>query len=246
MTELVQDEEIIRFKQASAIKWLRCATSTRKCVFSSEERAENIAEFAQLLRIDPTAIVFSRQIHSDSIEVIDDKYPLRDIITLNGVDAMVTTLPGVMLTVFTADCVPVFFADATRPIIGIAHCGWRGTLLRLAQKVIRKFADLGSATEDIIVWTGPAICGSCYEISAELVEKFRTEFGDVLFQQEIIQGRKLDLRRLIRVQAIELGVLPENVFITELCTRCRQDLFYSYRGEGKLSGRLLSSIMFEL
>ena len=242
----MQDGKIVAFEQVPAIQWLRCGTSTRRCTFSSANRAENVAEFAQLLRLNPTAMVFSHQIHSDTIEVIDEKYPLQHVIALDGVDAMLTTLRDVMLTVFTADCVPVFFADTTRPIIGIAHCGWRGTLLRLTQKVIGQFLSMGSSPEHLIVWTGPAICGACYEISTELVEKFRAEFGDILFQQGIIRKRHLDLKKLIRLQAVELGVLPANIFITELCTRCRQDLFYSYRGEGKLCGRLLSSIMIEL
>jgi len=124
MVELVQDGKIVAFEQVPAIQWLRCGTSTRRCTFSSANRAENVAEFAQLLRLNPTAMVFSHQIHSDTIEVIDEKYPLQHVIALDGVDAMLTTLRDVMLTVFTADCVPVFFADTTRPIIGIAHCGF--------------------------------------------------------------------------------------------------------------------------
>lgn len=245
MVKFLKEGKIVQLANLPFIPWLIYGTSTRKFLFSSADDAENIKEFASALAIAPRSIIFSHQRHTNKIKVIEKNRTLPPVLSLDGIDGFLTPFPALLLNIFTADCLPVFFADKDQPIIGIAHCGWRGTLLRLAQKMIQQFVSLGSKVENILVWFGPAICVKCYEVSAELIRQFRQEFGNELLQRGIVQGRLLDLMKLNCWQAINLGVPEKNIFSSDLCTRCRKDLFFSYRGEGKATGRSISSIMIK-
>lgn len=237
------NETLIQLPDLPVFPWLIYGTTTRKLRFTSDDKAENINELNSALGLKPLSIVFSDQIHQTNIVVIDNSSRLNKINFIEGIDGFISTVPEVMLTVFTADCVPVFFADVSQQFVGIAHCGWRGTLQRLTPKMIQQFILLGSKPQNLLIWTGPAICARCYEIAPALIQQFINDFGNELLQFNIIYQRQLDLPALNRWQAIQLGVPPSNIFLSEFCTRCRLDLFYSYRGEGKNSGRLISFII---
>lgn len=237
------NEILIQLPDLPVFHWLMYGTTTRKFRFTSEDKAENINELNSALGLRPLGIVFSDQIHQTNIVVIDNSSRLHKTNFIEGVDGFISTVPDVMLAVFTADCVPVFFADVSHQFVGIAHCGWRGTLQRLTQKMIQQFLLLGSNPENLLIWTGPAICGSCYEVAPSLIQQFINDFGTELLRFNIICQRQLDLPALNRWQATQLGVSHSNIFLSKFCTRCRLDLFYSYRGEGKNSGRLISFII---
>ncbi|MCX7765728.1 MAG: peptidoglycan editing factor PgeF [Candidatus Sumerlaeia bacterium] len=237
------NETLVQLPDLPVIPWLMYGTTTRKLKFTSDDKVENIKDLKTALGLKPRGVVFSDQIHQSNLVVIDDNSQIQRINFIQGIDGFISTVPKVLLTVFTADCVPVFFADVCQQFVGIAHCGWRGTLQKLTQKMIQQFLLLGSKPIDLLIWTGPAICGNCYEVAPDLTQKFIIEFGTELLSQNIIHQRQLNLPALNRWQAIQLGVPSSNIYLSEYCTRCRQDLFYSYRGEGKNSGRLISFII---
>ncbi len=218
-------------------------TSTRLFTFSGNSILEDMCELADLAGLRPHTIARCVQVHGDRIGEINERTGREDTLTFPDTDALITSIPGVMLNVITADCLPVFFADSRNPLIALAHCGWRGTYKNLTSNVIERMHVLGSRRSETFIWFGPAICRDCYEVSSELVDKFVGKFGEVLREDETIKGRYLDLQKLNRRQAIKSGVPERHIALNPHCTSCRNDLFHSYRAEHGTNSRLISSIL---
>lgn len=170
-------------------------------------------------------------------ESLDDVIP--------ATDGLHTDQPGVLLTSFYADCVPLFFLDPLSRAIGLAHAGWKGTVARIAEEMVRAFQrHYGSRAEELLVAIGPAIGGCCYEVDERIMERVRT--AAARWEAAVIpreNGRyMLDLPRLNEEILAECGVAPERVLRTGWCTSCRTDLFFSHRKEAGKTGRMASFI----
>lgn len=137
----------------------------------------------------------------------------------DAADGHVATAGPIGLAVTVADCVPVFLAHP-RGGVGVLHSGWRGTAARIVEVGIDAFGAAGMAPAELRVHLGPAICGRCYEVSAEVhaVLTGRTPAGPA----------PVDLRDLIAQHARSRGV--RHVTVSPCCTRCHGDRFYSHRG----------------
>jgi YfiH family protein len=166
----------------------------------------------------------------------------------------------------TADCVPIFLVDAKKRAVSAIHAGWRGTLARIAEKTVGEMRmHFGSKPADILAALGPAIGGCCYEVGTELVTQFTSQFADAEeYFDELRTGEepnplqwlnmmppghqpppkdvRLDLRKANRSQLLAAGLRDANIFVSDLCTACHTDLFFSYRKEAARSGRMLSTI----
>jgi YfiH family protein len=202
-----------------------------------------------------------KQIHSDLIRLISHASadPCKG-------DASATNLPGVLLGVQTADCVPILLVDPKKRAVTAIHAGWRGTLARIAQKAVghMRFA-FGCKSADLLAAIGPSIGPCCYEVAADFVTRFTAQFADAAeYFDEARSGEEpnplqwlnmkppghqpppknvhLDLRKANRSQLLAAGLRVQNIFTSDLCTACRTDLLFSHRREGPLSGRLMSVI----
>ena len=189
-------------------------------------------------------LILMRQVHGDRIHVIDEDGPLPE--GLPECDGLITDRPGVALGIRTADCVPLFFVDRTRRIIGAAHAGWRGTALAIAARMVATLTErFSSRPEDILAVFGPAIGPCCYQVDTPVFEAFSAMPGADLFLRPCPEkGRwMLDLALANRLQIRETGVPAENIYVTGLCTACRPNLFFSHRAAGGRTGRQISLIM---
>jgi YfiH family protein len=155
-------------------------------------------------------------------------------------DALATDLPGVLLGVKTADCVPVILGDARTGACAAVHAGWRGTLAGIVKHALARLnQEFGTRAEDVRAAIGPAALACCYEVGPEVINAFRAEVrdADALFTPTS-EGRALvDLHRANLEQLTESGVRPERVHTLPLCTMCRPEDFFSYRRDRKLHGR---------
>jgi len=158
-------------------------------------------------------------------------------------DGLITNIRNSYLMITGADCFPVFFWDSVKNVIGIAHCGWRSIInadlrglnadLRgqkdgIAIEMIKKFkADFGSNPTDIQVWLGPGIKSCHFEVKNDVAELFEKNFKNAI----INRGAKIfiDLPKVIMLQLIEAGVMPENITEHPDCTYCQKDKYFSYR-----------------
>ncbi len=163
-------------------------------------------------------------------------------------DALATDLPGVLLGVKTADCVPVILGDARTGACAAVHAGWRGTLAGILKHALARLSqEFGTRAEDVRAAIGPAALACCYEVGPEVIDAFRAEVrnADALFTPTSEGHALVDLHRANLEQLTESGVAPERVHTLPLCTMCRPEEFFSYRRDRKLygrTGRLLSVI----
>ena len=210
-------------------------------------------------------LVTLHQIHSSVVHRVT-RADAGEQATLRG-DGLMTDEPGLVLGIQTADCVPVLVADRKRGAVAAFHAGWRGTLRRIVESGIgRMRVEFGSEPEDLVAAIGPAIGQCCYNVGEEVEQEFRSQFAyaDELFcevydsdpvrqkypllfmsqrapgHSELGPGLHLDLQEASRRQLLAAGVGA--VEVLGKCTSCRTDLFFSYRAEQGLTGRMLAVI----
>ncbi len=154
-------------------------------------------------------------------------------------DALVSDTPGILLTIATADCLPVLLcAPRKRPVVAAIHCGWRGLRAQIIGKTLRDLSKLFAVdARDVLACFGPAIGSRCYEIGPEI----ETPFG----ARSIVKtdGRFfLDLAMEAHCQLQAGGVAPGNITQAKWCTKCDPERFYSYRRDGPGTGRMINFI----
>ena len=146
-----------------------------------------------------------------------------------------------------ADCASILCYDPRKKVIGIAHSGWRGTVERVTENLIRAFADnFHSSPADIVAGIGPSIGPCCYEVGPEVIEKVAMNPGGAggLITDRTVDGKgHFDLWEANRRQLTGAGVPEGNIEVAGICTRCNPDLYFSYRYHGEKSGRIGAGIM---
>lgn len=209
-------------------------------------------------------LVTLRQIHSDIIRVIDASPESQ----LAG-DGLITATPGLLLGIQTADCLPIILVDPKRRAVGVFHAGWRGTVKRIVEKGVGEMhLHFGSRPRDLKAAIGPGIQGCCYEVGAEVREKFESQFAyagklfreveesdpvrekyPMLFLTARAPGHSvlpkkifLDLMEANRQQLLAVGVPAKSIESSKLCTNCRTDLLFSYRAEKGCTGRMMAVV----
>jgi polyphenol oxidase len=185
-----------------------------------------------------------KQVHGSDALVLDRPLTESDQFS-GGWDALVTDQPGVTVAVRTADCVPVLVHDPHRQVVAAIHAGWRGAVAGIVLKTFAMMATrFGSTRSDLRVSIGPSAGPCCYEVDDPVLDQLRTglpEWESVVYDY---RGRKarLDLKALIRRQVEGDGVCAHSVSSVNLCTICQDQLFYSYRREGRVNGTMVNGI----
>lgn len=193
----------------------------------------------------PRLVVAVDQVHGTDTLVLDRPVSGREVFS-GGWDSLVTNQPGVLLTIRTADCVPVLIHDPVHHVVAAVHAGWRGAVGGIVLHVLRQMAArFGSGATELTVAIGPAIGPCCYEVDEPVLTPLRERhqgWQSVVVMQGAGKGR-LDLRALVRMQALEAGVEPGKIAVVNPCTACRADLFYSYRRDGRVVETMVHGIM---
>ena len=165
------------------------------------------------------------------------------------VDGLITNEPGVILSTFYADCVPLYFVDPVHNAIGLSHSGWRGTVDRMGQKTLEAMGKAyGTKSEDVVVAIGPSICQDCYEISEDVAEHFYKEFqghGEEILINKGNGKYQLDLWKTNEIVLLEAGVLPEHLAVTNICTCCNAKELFSHRASQGKRGNLAAFLMLK-
>ncbi|XEC96879.1 peptidoglycan editing factor PgeF [Paenibacillus tarimensis] len=176
---------------------------------------------------------------------------------IDACDALMTDEPGILLTSFYADCVPLYFHDPVKRVVALAHAGWKGTVLEIAAKTVQAMTEAyGCEPETVKGAIGPAIGACCYEVDRPVLDRIlpliqrlefelKTSFSNVVRFGEKDRGW-INLKEINRQIMIKAGILPINIEITERCTGCNTGLFFSHRVENGNTGRMASWIGMEL
>ncbi len=234
------------------IEWIRHAFLTRQGGVSlppydtlnlshrNGDREEFVSKNKNLIgeafHFDPGQLVLLNQMHQDKILLIKER--LNSLPSLLEYDAIITNLPGFLISILTADCVPIFVVDQKKKVIAAVHAGRQGTALHITLKVLKKMEeDFGCSLKNLLIAIGPSIGSPCYEIDERV---FHPEW--VPFSTSRGEGRwVVDLAQINITQMKQEGMKEEQISWINLCTHCQFDLFFSYRREGR-TGRQLSFI----
>ncbi len=280
--------EILREPQLTALPWLVHGFSTRagghSTVYgksslnlgftSTDNQAaveKNRKAFVEALTgrqaKAPMALVTMKQVHSDHIHVIT-QFPGVAKTPLTG-DGMVTSVPGLLLAIQTADCLPILLVDKKKKVVAAVHAGWRGSLQRIAQKMVGTMqSQFACDPRDILAAIGPGIHRCCYSVGVEVRSEFESQFEyagelfDEVFDSDPVHLKypllfltarapghselgpqtHLDLVGANRRQLADAGIPAKNVAASPFCTACRTGMLFSHRAEQGNTGRMMAAI----
>lgn len=163
---------------------------------------------------------------------------------LEGVDALMTDVPGVCIGVSTADCIPILLYDSSNGACCAVHSGWRGTVARIAQKAVAAMRGAyGTKPSELCAAIGPGISIDHFEVGNEVYEEFASAGFDMKAISRMEGKWHIDLPECCRRQLVEAGLNPESIRASGECTYSDTDKYFSARRLGTDSGRLFTGIM---
>jgi len=208
---------------------------------------ENYHLMGEAAGFDWRNIVFSNQVHKTNVHIATESDRGSGILydsKVRDTDAFITNCENVVLQTFYADCVPLFFADPIKRVVGAAHAGWMGTLAEIGRITVESMtAVFGTNPADIMAGIGPSIGPNHFEVHSDVADKF---FIELPFSAEFIKpvGHKylIDLWAINRRTLENVGVPSENIEVAGLCTYEHPELFYSHRAMGFDRGTMAAFI----
>jgi YfiH family protein len=273
----------VRAKNLASFPWLVHGFSTRQSGFSKvyggnalnlgftredsraaveRNRQKFLEELGAKTKSKPWPLVTLRQVHSDLIHCVRELPK-----SMPTGDGLVTDVPGLLVAVLTADCIPVIVVDPKRKAVGVFHAGWRGTVKRIVEKGVGEMRRwFGSDPRQLKAVIGPGVHRCCYQVGAEVRAQFESQFSyagklfdeicesdpvhekyPLLFltarapgHSELPRNIFLDLPEANRQQLLAAGLSAKSITVSSLCTACNPDQFFSYRTEKGVTGRMMA------
>ena len=199
-----------------------------------ERVMENYRIVCKALDLDIEKCVLSKQVHGDTVRVISPADYGKGIFTPTDyeADALVTDIPGAVLIIFTADCVPILLYDREKRVIAAVHAGWKSTVQDIAGKAVETMVQrFGCRPENITAAIGHSIGKCCFETDGDVPDAVRALLGDAADEFIEPKGGKfhVDLKGINRLLLTRRGVPPENIEVCEHCTMCMPETYWSHR-----------------
>lgn len=212
---------------------------------------ENYRRIAKAFHISVDQIVTSDQTHTTNVRVVskeDGGSGITRTRDFSDVDGMITNEKGLLLATFYADCVPLYFYDPVHQAIGLSHSGWRGTVGRMGQCTLECMQkQYHTDPSQVIAAIGPSICQDCYEVSADVAERFQQEFRnpDIVLPGRVEGKYQLDLWKANEEVLLDAGIQREHLAVTNICTCCNDKILYSHRASKGKRGNLGAFLMLK-
>lgn len=213
---------------------------------SREAVAENFRRIGKSIGVRCEDMVLSQQTHTTNVRIVTEEDRGKGIVRerdYTDVDGLVTDVPGICLVTSFADCVPLYFVDPVKRVIGLSHSGWRGTVGKIGRKTVQLMQErYACSPADILAAVGPSVCMDCYEVSADVIDQFKENFDpgswNSLFSGKPDGKYQLDLWKANELILLESGIAPEHIAVTNVCTHCNSKILYSHRASGNKRGNL--------
>ncbi len=231
---------------------------------------ENYRRMGEILGVDSSRFVTTEQTHTTNIRVVTKADAGKGVTSsrdYTDIDGLITKEKGLILSCFTADCVPIYFVDPMKQVIGVAHSGWRGTVAGMGDCMVKRMqAEFGCEPENMVAAIGPSICQACYEISEEVAVQFQQDFwkevavtdyckeafakglhptGMLLAEGKAEGKYQLDLWLANYIVLRRAGISAENIDMTDICTNCNPEYLFSHRATGGKRGNLAACLMMK-
>ncbi len=209
-----------------------------------ENIIENYKIFTKSLGIDMENLVLTDQVHENNILEVDERDRGKGIskeTDIVAIDGFVTNKKAVALVTFYADCVPLFFLDPVKKAIGLSHAGWKGSVNKIGKNTINKMIQAyGSDPKDILIGIGPSIGRCCFEVGKEVIDKIAENFKEAenYYYKKDNGKYMLDLWELNKDQFLDMNIREENITVSNICTKCNKDTFFSHRADKGKTGSL--------
>ncbi|PLX97150.1 MAG: peptidoglycan editing factor PgeF [Desulfuromonas sp.] len=218
--------------------------------FNTDDAKHNVegnrSTLARSFDLPPHCLLTVKQVHGENILVIDEENPdLSHFLQVES-DAILTNQSQIMAGVLTADCYPVILYSPEKKAGGVVHVGWRGAAAGLLGKSIKALtAHFGGRPEQLCAAIGPGIGAHHYEVDRPVRDAFRNGVGDWdVITQEVALGKwQLDLKKSCQLQLESAGLDPVKIEAVEEDTCCHRELFFSYRRDGRKTGRQLGFLL---
>lgn len=200
--------------------------------FTTKAFNGDLKTISNLAGVPVSSLYHPIQRHTDKVIVLANKMERK------VADAVITLRTDVFIGVDVADCVPILLYDKRLKAVGAVHAGWRGTASMILKKTVMKMTEeFGSSPLDIVIALGPAIKGCCYEVGEEVIEAVEKATGGGNYYEQKAGKYHLDLQSANILQALESGILSNNIWASDYCTFCNPEKFYSYRYAKGKTGR---------
>jgi len=199
----------------------------------------NYERIARVLGCQVDDMVASHQTHTTNIRKVTAQDKGKGIVRARdyeNVDGLMTGERGLVLVTYYADCVPLFFVDPVHGAIGLAHSGWRGTVNRMGEHMVRAMERcFGSRAEELYTAIGPSICQNCYEVSEDVAAQFQAVLGNKVLLPGKRPGKyQLDLWLANELILRQAGIT--HIEVTDICTCHNSDYLFSHRANGDRRG----------
>ncbi len=209
---------------------------------------ENFHRFCTAIGTDAENVVVSAQEHHTVVLPVTKADCGRGVTRERGytdIDGLMTNETGVVLCTQYADCVPLFFVDPVRHVVATSHSGWKGTVAQIGAVTVKRMGEVyGCDPKDILCGIAPSIGPCCFEVDSPVYEAFAAlPFADETILHDDQNGKyHIDLWETNRRILLSAGILPEHITVTDLCTKCHPDVFWSHRVTGGERGSLAAFI----
>ncbi len=214
---------------------------------SRDNILENFERFCRAVGVRREALVLGKQIHEAHVQPVtrSDCGQGLSFPVPSPRDALMTDRPGVTLCVFTADCVPVLLYDPVTPAVAAVHAGWRGTALGIVNQTVRAMSEqYGTDPLALCAAVGPSIGACCFLVHDDVLQPMREVFGEELnaVVNRVGDRWSMDLKQLNVMRLLRAGVPRGQIAVSDHCTCCREDLFFSHRRMGARRGLMAAVI----
>lgn len=194
---------------------------------------ENYARVGAILGVGADDFVTTRQVHGNIVRVAseEDRRNVFDPVPYEA-DGLVTNIRNLPMMIYIADCIPVLLCDSTHGVIGAVHCGWKSSVADILGNALDKMRELGADPTDVTAAIGPGIGPDHFEVGPEVVEAAERYLGEelgALCRKKENGKYMLDLKGVNARRLIQLGVLEKNIDISDECTMCHPEKYWSHR-----------------
>ena len=229
-----------------AFSSLNFAVGNAEIKDSEENVFENHRIAASVFGLEVNDVCRSYQTHTSVVKVATEEDRGRGLTIEgyeSGVDGLVTCEKNLLLSIRTADCVPVLLFDKEGRVAAAVHAGWRGTVGGITKNAIAIMEEKGAKRENILAAIGPCIGECCYEVSLDVYNEFVAVSEDYkAFFKPVGDKFMLDLTKANEFILREAGILESNISTADLCTKCNEADFFSHRRSGGVRGTMSAMI----